>query len=138
MFWGFFSLSAPPESIFSSRLFETFLSLFSLYLCETFFHHTYAGVISEVNDVSIFLEISTTFRLKHMPMLSPRILPGFALLRKIVQEGRLLNKDWRKVSSVKEMLIYGQVVKKWVVLQQQKGCFPLHAQKGLENKYIYF
>lgn len=121
--FAFFSLSAPPESILFPTLFENLFSLFSLYLCEAFFHHTYAGVISQVNDVSIFLEISTTFRQKHMQMLSPRFLPGFALLKNIVQEEGLLNKEWRKVFSVREILIHGQMVKRWIVLQQQKRCF---------------
>lgn len=88
-----------------------------MYLCETFFHHTYAGVISEVNDVSIFPETSMTFKLKQVQMLSPKFFPGFALLRKIVWEQGLLNKEWRKAFSVTELLIYGQMVKKWIILQ---------------------
>jgi len=88
-----------------------------MYLCESFFHHTYARVISEVNDVNIFPEISITFKLEQVQMLSPKFLPGFLLLRKIVWEQGLLTKKWRKVCSVTEMLIYGQMVKKWIILQ---------------------
>lgn len=83
-----------------------------MYLCGTFFHHTYAGVISEVTDVSIFPKISITFKLKQVQMLSPKFLPGFALLRKIAWEQGLLNKEWGKVFTITEMFIYGQMVKK--------------------------
>lgn len=108
--------STPQESILFLRLLANLFSLFSMYLCETFSHHTYARVIPEVNDVSIFLEISITFKLKQVQMLSPKFLPGFAVLRKILWEQGLLNKEWRKVFGVTEMLIYGQMVKKWIIL----------------------
>lgn len=85
-FFFLFLTSTPQESTLFPRVFANLFSLFSMYLSEIFFHHTYTEVISEVNDVSIFLEVSINFKLKQVQMLSPKFLPGFVLLGKVVRE----------------------------------------------------